>query len=134
MAIMKDVLDKARSWYTSSPMLRLGDMELRDYQVEAAWNSYLHDTLVVLPTGLGKTMIAVLQAAMFITDMQDEQLPGIIVMLAPTRALLLQHQALFTEKLALNPDTITIVDGAMQPLLGQNVMRALPSMPRHCSS
>ncbi|HME51799.1 MAG TPA: helicase-related protein [Candidatus Lokiarchaeia archaeon] len=115
MAIMKDVLDKARSWYTSSPMLRLGDMELRDYQVEAAWNSYLHDTLVVLPTGLGKTMIAVLQAAMFITDMQDEQLPGIIVMLAPTRALLLQHQALFTEKLAVNPDSITIIDGAMQP-------------------
>ena len=88
----KEILDKARSWYATAPVLRLGGMELRDYQVEAAWNAYLHDTLVVLPTGLGKTIIAVLHAAMLVTDMQDERRPDIIVTLAPTRALLLQNQ------------------------------------------
>jgi len=73
MTISNGILDKARSWYTGSPMLRLGDMELRDYQVEAAWNSYLHDTLVVLPTGLGKTMVAVLQVAVLKTIAHDLQ-------------------------------------------------------------
>ena len=73
MAVTKGILDKARSWYASSPVLKLGDMELRDYQVEAAWNSYLHNTLVVLPTGLGKTMVAVLQVAMLKTIAHDLQ-------------------------------------------------------------
>ena len=32
--------------------------EVRDYQVSISKNCLLHNTLVVLPTGMGKTLIA----------------------------------------------------------------------------
>nr|MDO8109306.1 DEAD/DEAH box helicase family protein [Candidatus Sigynarchaeota archaeon] len=120
MAATKDVLSKARSWYEATPFLKLGGMALRDYQVEAAWSSYInHDTLFVLPTGLGKTMVAVLHVAMVASDMKEDNRYGIFVMLAPTRALLVQHQEVFVDKLVIPPDDIIIVDGGIEPRLRQ---------------
>ncbi len=59
----------------------------RDYQVSIATACLEANTLVVLPTGLGKTVIAALVVA--------ERLlvpPGRILFLAPTRPLVLQHE------------------------------------------
>ena len=115
MTITKETLDKARAWYASTPTLKLQGMELRDYQVEAGWSSYLHDTLVVLPTGLGKTIVSVLHAGMVVADMFDDKKYGIIVMVAPTRALLVQHHELFADRLAIGKENVHVVDGGMEP-------------------
>ncbi|NMC05364.1 MAG: DEAD/DEAH box helicase family protein, partial [Candidatus Lokiarchaeota archaeon] len=115
MTITKETLDKARAWYASATSLDLQGIELRDYQVESGWASYLHDTLVVLPTGLGKTMVALLHAGMLCADMQDEGRFGIIVMVAPTRALLVQHHELFAGRLRIGKENVHIVDGGMEP-------------------
>ena len=115
MTISKDILEKARAWFAAAPSLKLGGIELRDYQVEAGWQSYLHDSLVVLPTGLGKTIVALLHAGLLVADMAEDKHYGIIIMLAPTRALLVQHHELFSEKLAIGKENIHIVDGGMEP-------------------
>jgi len=62
MSINKGILEKARAWFAAAPSLKLDGIEPRDYQVEAGWSSYLHDSLVVLPTGLGKTIVALLHS------------------------------------------------------------------------
>ncbi len=115
MDITKDTLDKARAWFAAAPSLKLGDIELRDYQVESGWSSYLRDTLVVLPTGLGKTIVALLHAGLAVADMVEDRHYGIIVMVAPTRALLVQHHELFADRLAIGKENIHIVDGGMEP-------------------
>ncbi|NMC07448.1 MAG: DEAD/DEAH box helicase [Candidatus Lokiarchaeota archaeon] len=115
MTITKETIEKARAWYASAPSLDLQGIELRDYQVEAGWASYLHDTLVVLPTGLGKTMVALLHAGMLCADMTEEKEYKIIVMVAPTRALLVQHHELFASRLRIGKENVHIVDGGMDP-------------------
>ena len=115
MAITKETLDKARAWFAAAPSLVLDGIELRDYQVEAGWQSYLHDSLVVLPTGLGKTIVALLHAGLLAADMAEDKHYGIIAMLAPTRALLVQHHELFCEKLVIGKENIHVVDGGMEP-------------------
>jgi ERCC4-related helicase len=87
----------------------------QSYQVEAGWQSYLHDALVVLPTGLGKTIVALLHAGLAVADMLEDRHYGIIVMVAPTRALLVQHHELFADRLVIGKENVHIVDGGMEP-------------------
>ncbi|MEX2757289.1 MAG: DEAD/DEAH box helicase, partial [Candidatus Sigynarchaeota archaeon] len=115
MVITKETLAKARAWFAAAPSLKLDGIELRDYQVEAGWQSYLHDALVVLPTGLGKTIVALLHAGLLVADMNEEKHYGIIAMLAPTRALLVQHHELFAGRLAIGEGNIHVVDGGTEP-------------------
>lgn len=63
----------------------------REYQQKIAEAASLSNTLVVLPTGLGKTMIA-----MLVAKARLKKIPkGKVVMLAPTKPLALQHQEAF---------------------------------------
>jgi Fanconi anemia group M protein len=69
------------------PALAEGSVAWREYQVTIARACLEGSTLVVLPTGLGKTVIAALVVA--------ERLlvpPGRVLFLAPTRPLVLQHE------------------------------------------
>ena len=65
-------------------------MERREYQVQIAETASNANTLVVLPTGLGKTIIAILVAEKRLT-----KLDGKVLVLAPTRPLVIQHYAAF---------------------------------------
>jgi superfamily II DNA or RNA helicase len=69
--------------------------EPRAYQAEAARESYSANKIVVLPTGLGKTLIGVLNARRTIARLLDARASGIVVMLAPMKALLVQHREAF---------------------------------------
>lgn len=72
--------------HVEHPALAPGSVAWRDYQVSIATACLDANTLVVLPTGLGKTVIAALVVA--------ERLlvrPGRVLVLAPTRPLVLQH-------------------------------------------
>src|SRR5438105_7055517 len=68
-------------------------IEPREYQRAIAKSALAANTLVVLPTGLGKTIVALLVAADRLTSYPQ----GKILILAPTRPLVLQHAQFFKE-------------------------------------
>ena len=81
-------------------------IELREYQSTIAKSALLSNTLVVLPTGLGKTIVALLVAAERLSRFPG----GKVVVLAPTKPLVLQHARFFKEHLAgddISPATLT---------------------------
>ena len=63
----------------------------REYQRSIANSALAANTLVVLPTGLGKTMIALLVAAGRLANYPESK----ALILAPTRPLVLQHAGFF---------------------------------------
>jgi ERCC4-related helicase len=83
----------------------------REYQQKIAEAASQANTLVVLPTGLGKTLIALLVA-----KMRLEKFPnGKVVVLAPTKPLVLQHYNSFKEILSLQPKDIALLTGENPP-------------------
>ncbi|HLF17083.1 MAG TPA: DEAD/DEAH box helicase, partial [Candidatus Thermoplasmatota archaeon] len=81
--------------HVAHPLLRPGAVEFRGYQANLARIAGKHDTLVVLPTGLGKTVIALLALA----DALQAGAKRILV-LAPTRPLVDQHAQSLSAALA----------------------------------
>jgi Fanconi anemia group M protein len=79
---------------SSSPFSqdRLSVVESREYQLHISEVASKANTLVVLPTGLGKTVIAILVAEKRLEKHHD----GKVVVLAPTRPLVVQHHAVFS--------------------------------------
>ncbi len=77
------------------PLLKEGAVEFRGYQANLARIAERRDTLVVIPTGMGKTIVALLVVA-------DALKAGAqrILLLAPTRPLVEQHAASFAALLA----------------------------------
>ena len=67
-------------------------IEYRDYQVNLAKIALKKNTLILLPTGLGKTTIALL----IIADMLDDKR---VLLMAPTRVLVHQHYSFLKEHL-----------------------------------
>jgi Fanconi anemia group M protein len=70
-------------------------IEIREYQSTIAKSALESNTLVVLPTGLGKTAVALLVAVERLSMFPD----GKALVLAPTRPLVLQHARFFKEHL-----------------------------------
>jgi len=71
--------------YVRHPLIREGVVLRREYQLNIAGTALRGNTLVVLPTGLGKTVIAALVMAEVL------RIGGRVLMLAPTRPLVMQH-------------------------------------------
>ncbi len=69
------------------PLIKEGVIEDRAYQVNIADVASKDSTLVVLPTGMGKTIIAL----MVIADVKNHNPDGKILLLAPTKPLVHQH-------------------------------------------
>jgi Fanconi anemia group M protein len=92
-------------------ILRPEILEKREYQFAIAETASEKNTLVVLPTGMGKTLIALLVAAKRI-----EQFPeGKILIMAPTRPLNAQHKKTFEKFTNLDPNEIVLVTGKIRP-------------------
>ncbi|CAD5244682.1 DEAD/DEAH box helicase [Thermococcus camini] len=66
--------------------------------------------LVVLPTGLGKTLIA-----MLIADYRLSKYGGKVLMLAPTKPLALQHAESFRRLFDISPEKINVLTGELSP-------------------
>ena len=87
------------------------EFQAREYQKRIAEVAASTNTLVVLPTGLGKTIIAIMVAARRL-----EEDPGSKVMvLAPTRPLVLQHLKAFGAELKLPPGSMVALTGTVDP-------------------
>lgn len=72
--------------HVTHPILRPDAVEFRGYQANLARIAGQRDTLVVLPTGMGKTLVALLAIADAIRDGAQR-----ILILAPTKPLADQH-------------------------------------------
>jgi ERCC4-related helicase len=72
--------------YISHPRIRSGSLEERSYQLSIAVHALDGNTMVVLPTGLGKTAVAAITAASRL-----HTTGGRVLMLAPTKPLVEQH-------------------------------------------
>ena len=77
--------------YVSHPWINDNVIEKRDYQERIVNTALSGNTLVVLPTGLGKTSIAALVAAEVLRKNPDRK----ILFMAPTRPLVSQHKKNF---------------------------------------
>jgi Fanconi anemia group M protein len=72
------------------PLIRQDSIESREYQMAISMKALDANTMVILPTGLGKTAVALLVAA---SRLYNEG--GKILMLAPTKPLVEQHLRFF---------------------------------------
>ncbi|MHB8584470.1 MAG: DEAD/DEAH box helicase [Thermoplasmatota archaeon] len=84
--------------FVAHDLLREGRVARRDYQVAIAAECVRRNTLVILPTGLGKTVVAVLAIAERVA-----KVPGKILFLAPTKPLVEQHAKFLREATSLEP-------------------------------
>ncbi len=92
--------------FVEHPLIKTGRVEDRLYQRKILERAKKANTLVVLPTALGKTVIAALLAAHRLYG--DG---GKVVFLAPTRPLVLQHHERFKDHLDLSEDEMTVLTG-----------------------
>ncbi len=91
------------------PRVRPGALDDRLYQAHIAETAVGHNTLVVLPTGLGKTAVALRVIAEFLL----RHPAGSVLFLAPTRPLVVQH-AREVERTLFAPPPLTLT-GAIPP-------------------
>jgi len=94
--------------YVSHEWLKPKAVEERLYQTRILETARRKSTLVVLPTALGKTVIALLLA------LERIEL-GKVFFLAPTRPLVQQHHRMFMEKTLLDEDELVMVTGRIPP-------------------
>jgi Fanconi anemia group M protein len=80
--------------FLQHPRIAPGRITRRDYQVAIAHEAVQRNTLVILPTGMGKTVVALLVIAERLATR-----PGKVLLLAPTKPLVEQHAKFFAEAL-----------------------------------
>ncbi len=85
--------------------------EPRLYQQTILNTTIEKNTLVVLPTGLGKTVIAMMLAAHRLKEIPDSK----IVFLAPTKPLVQQHKRTFVKHLDTDEETMHVFTGDIRP-------------------
>jgi len=84
--------------------IQKNSIEKRDYQVNLASQAMQENCIVVLPTGLGKTAIALQVIAEYLS-----QGNGGVLFLAPTRVLVNQHYEFLKQNLTI--DDISLITG-----------------------
>ncbi len=94
------------SKFVSHPLLKEGLVEKRKYQISIAEEAKKGSLMVVLPTGLGKTTVALLVIVKRLAK-------GKILFLAPTRPLVEQHSAFLKEVLTLDASLIQTFTGTV---------------------
>ncbi|MFW9872595.1 MAG: DEAD/DEAH box helicase, partial [Candidatus Thorarchaeota archaeon] len=97
--------------YISHPLIKPNLITRRDYQENIFINCLNHNCLVVIPTGLGKTVIALMLAVHRLTEKPNSR----VVFLAPTKPLVEQHYKSFTKLTLLPPESLQLLTGAIAP-------------------
>ncbi len=84
-------------------------IEERDYQLNIFDHIKDHNSLVVLPTGLGKTVIAVYLLAYKLEEKED----SIVIFMAPSRPLCSQHRDFILEMTRLEEEQVRLITGEL---------------------
>jgi len=88
------------------------ELQTRQYQIKIADECIGKNSLVVIPTGLGKTIIAVLVASKVLKRFPPNSK---IIVLAPTRPLINQHCETFIRFLKVPKEKYAILTGMINP-------------------
>ena len=83
-----------KSQYVSHPLIQKDLVIRRLYQENIFINCINTNCLVVIPTGLGKTIIALMLAVHKLSEKEDSK----VIFLAPTKPLVEQHYKSFLEQ------------------------------------
>ena len=92
-------------------VLKLDSMEPREYQKNIAKTASEKNTLVVLPTGMGKTLISLLVASERLTKFPESK----IMIMSPTRPLSAQHKKTFEDFTTIPQNEIILLTGKVRP-------------------
>jgi ERCC4-related helicase len=116
--------------YVEHPLLCNKLIEFRLYQNKIAEASRQKNTMVILPTALGKTIIALLVSADILHDYRDKR----ILIMAPTRPLVSQHMSSFISRLKILEEHMGVITGKTPPearlaLWNKKEMRLLFATP-----
>jgi Fanconi anemia group M protein len=96
--------------YVDHPLLSPAFIEQRRYQLSLASAAMGENTLVCLPTGLGKTTVSLL-----VTAERLHERGGTSLMLAPTKPLVNQHADFYRKALSIPDDEIVVFTGEVRP-------------------
>jgi len=105
--------------YIDHPKLKEESLHSRAYQEVIAASAKQKNTLCVLPTGLGKTAVAVLLSA----HVLNEEPGSKILVLAPTRPLVEQHRESFENSLKTETDIFQVMTGKTRPKKREKLWR-----------
>lgn len=97
--------------YFNHPLVKENKIELRSYQLTAAMKAYEKNTLIVLPTGTGKTIIALIATVYWLEKNPNAK----IIFMAPTKPLVLQHKKVFIENLKIDENETAVLSGEISP-------------------
>ncbi|MFH1637002.1 MAG: DEAD/DEAH box helicase [Candidatus Woesearchaeota archaeon] len=92
-------------------MIKLGSFKPRLYQETIFQSCVKANTLVVLPTGMGKTAIAMMLAAQRINSYPNSK----VVMLAPSKPLVAQHLESFAKYMNISREEMALFTGETAP-------------------
>lgn len=93
--------------YINHPLIYPNKIEYREYQIAIANVAYERNTLVILPTALGKTVISALIAANLIYNYPEKR----VLVMAPTRPLAMQHRSKFQDMIRLPNEEFALLTG-----------------------
>jgi len=97
--------------YFNHPLIRKNFLRLREYQKIISNSALNKNTLVILPTALGKTIISLLVSVNILYTHKEKR----ILILAPTRPLVNQHWDSFTSNIKLLDEQTVVVTGKIPP-------------------
>ncbi len=97
--------------YTEMPLIKKSSVDYRSYQVNLADIAARQSTMIVLSTGLGKTVIAALVTAKRLFDIPDSK----VLFLAPSRPLVDQQARYLKRVLDLDENLVVCLTGQDSP-------------------
>lgn len=104
MIILSDI-------YISHPLLKENRVLRRVYQEDIFINCLNKNSLVVIPTGLGKTIVALMLAVHRLSEIPNSK----IIFLAPTKPLVEQHFNSFLELTNIDSEMLQSITGSTPP-------------------
>jgi Fanconi anemia group M protein len=103
--------------YIEKPLIWPNRIEARQYQKVIAEKAIHKNTLVVLPTALGKTIISTIVAAHFLYNYKNTR----ILVMAPTRPLVMQHKDSFMNFLTLRDKDAIALTGKIPSIYRKKI-------------
>ncbi len=96
-----------KNQFIKHELIKSESLQHRDYQLSLASICSKENTLLVVPTGLGKTAIALLAVAKYLQTHPEKK----CLLLAPTRPLCHQHYKFLQKHLTVEADQVQVVTG-----------------------
>lgn len=107
--------------FISHPLLKENNVLRRDYQENIFINCLNTNCLVVIPTGLGKTVIALMLAIHRLSKMPNSK----IIFLAPTKPLVNQHYKTFLDLTVIPEENLKAITGNTSPEKRRDIWKDL---------